>query len=148
MGLHRHWGSCSKYETAPPTVVICKTCGSDPAVKPKREPPQNPNPEFYTLRRAERVGKFLLLMIRYHGCTNYEGDKILVFEDTDLTDLINQGSIDPHFCNNKKYKSPIARFIPTEKGWFMAKDFCKSMNDLGQIKKKDAFIKNSIVGEK
>ena len=36
-----------------------------------------------------------------------------------LEDLINQKTIDPHFSDNYKYHSPVARFEPTEEGWEM-----------------------------
>ena len=76
----------------------------------------NPNPKNYTILRNRVIGRRLLLEIQYHDCTNYEGKKILIFECT-LVDLIKQKLIDPHFCENKDYFSPIARFEPTEEGW-------------------------------
>ena len=93
----------------------------------------NPNPKNYKIKKFFKYGKhksdghYLVVKIRYHGCTNFEGDKILVYEDARLTDLIGQGSIDPHFSNNKKYFSPIARFVPTKEGWDMANTFCFAM---------------------
>ena len=42
-------------------------------------------------------------------------------------ELIKQGKdvgIDPHFSDNKKYHSPIARFEPTDRGWEMALTLC------------------------
>lgn len=80
--------------------------------------------------KATGLGKFLLLEIQYPDCTNYEGRKILVFEDTALIELTRQGSIDPHFSNNPRFKSPMARFEPTAKGWNNAIKFCILMGNL------------------
>jgi len=66
-------------------------------------------------------------MINYPDCNNYEGNKILVFEGIKYIKLYEQGSIDPHFSDNKKFHSPIARFEPTDKGWSMAVELCKTL---------------------
>ena len=87
----------------------------------------NPDPNNYKIEKAEEVGKFLIIKLRYPNCTNYEGNKILVYQNTTLIDLINQKLIDPHFSDTKGFKSPIARFIPTEGGWAMARKFCEAM---------------------
>jgi hypothetical protein len=83
------------------------------------KPLPNPNPNNYKIIRQEQVGDYLVVKIKYLDCTNYEGDKIMVYK-CHIEDLINQGSIDPHFSENKNYHSPIARFEPTKKGWDMA----------------------------
>lgn len=83
-------------------------------------PSGNPDPFNYTIVESVQKNNFVLLKIRYHGCTNYEGLKILLFKDVFLHDLLNQTSIDPHFSDNNSYHSPIARFEPTNFGWNMA----------------------------
>lgn len=83
----------------------------------------NPDPNNYKILSHWSCGKFLVIKIKYPDCNNYEGKKILVYKNTTLEDLIKQKSIDPHFSNNKKYKSPIARFEPTDEGLRMALDF-------------------------
>ena len=88
----------------------------------------NPDPKNYTILQAEQQGRFLILKLKYSGCTNYEGTKILVYKDVSLIDLVNQKSIDPHFCNNSKFHSPIARFIPTNEGWNMAETLCRGLS--------------------
>lgn len=96
----------------------------------------NPNPFKYKFKRTRRFGKatglghYLLIEVNYPNCTNYEGNKILIYEDVKLIDLTRQGSIDPHFSNSKKFHSPIARFVPTKKGWEMACRFCMLMGNL------------------
>lgn len=83
----------------------------------------NPNPENYKILRSERVTKNLVIEIQYLDCKNYEGRKILVFENCTLKDLEEQRFIDPHFLEDKKYHSPVARFEPTQRGWEAALKF-------------------------
>lgn len=63
---------------------------------------------------------YCVLMINYPNCTNYEGNKILVY-NYPLHIIERLNNIDPHFCEN--CISPIARFEPTEQGWDNAIDF-------------------------
>lgn len=92
--------------------------------EPKRTP--NPDPMRYTILQSEQVGKYCVLTIQYHGCLNYEGQKILVYEAW-LEELKNQPALDPHFSENTEYYSPIARFEPTVTGWKNAITFCKAI---------------------
>jgi hypothetical protein len=91
----------------------------------KEIPDGNPDPARYEILKSEIVYNFLVILIHYPNCTNYEGKKVLVFRDVRLADLIKQKLIDPHFSENKKYYSPIARFEPTDVGWDNAISFCK-----------------------
>ena len=50
-----------------------------------------------------------------------------------LLKLKGQKSIDPHFSENKKFFSPIARFEPTLEGEEMAIRMCESMKDYGRL---------------
>lgn len=77
----------------------------------------NPVPANYEIVRTLKIGKCAILELRYPDCTNYEGRKILLFENTHPT-IITKGPIDPHFTADSR--SPIARFEPTERGWNMA----------------------------
>jgi hypothetical protein len=79
-----------------------------------------PDPSKYTIKFHRQIGKSLVCFINYPDCKNYEGNKILVFNDCALDDLLSQGKIDPHFSNNPIWKSPFARFEPTRNGWDMA----------------------------
>jgi len=88
-----------------------------------------PDPKNYKILKAEQINKFLVLVIKYPNCTNYEGDKILVYEDVTINELTERSKkygLDPHFFDDKKYLTPIARFEPTDKGWEYAIRFCKS----------------------
>lgn len=81
--------------------------------------PGNPNPFNYQIIKTKQIKNFAILMIKYPECKNYEGNKILVFKDISIEDLRQRISIDPHFCEDKQ-NSPIARFVPTDEGWFLA----------------------------
>jgi hypothetical protein len=87
----------------------------------------NPDPSKYTILTCYYFGTFMLLYLSYEGCTNFEGKKILVFRNITLMDLETQGFIDPHFSDSKTVHHPIARFLPTEEGLRMAKEFCTQM---------------------
>jgi hypothetical protein len=89
----------------------------------------NPDPANYKIIKSEQRGRFLVLMIHYPDCTNYEGKKILVFRDVTPLDLLNQKIIDPHFFKSSNVKSPVARFEPTDDGWGMALRFSTTENN-------------------
>jgi hypothetical protein len=71
----------------------------------------------------------LILKVNYPGCVTFEGNKILVFKDVDPIDLLNQKVLDPHFFQNDKIASPIARFRPSDEGWKLAVQFAHMVND-------------------
>jgi hypothetical protein len=88
----------------------------------------NPNPKNCCISQSIRVGRFLIVEINYPDCTNFEGKKILVYLDLTLEEFLTQKNgtgIDPHFSNNPKILSPIARFVPTKEGWSMAIHFAQ-----------------------
>ena len=89
---------------------------------------KNPHPDRYKIIRSKKIGNFLILDIKYDGCTNYEGRKVLVFKDTTLNDLKVQKLIDPHFSDEGGYRHPVARFVPTPYGWNMAKAVAEAMS--------------------
>ncbi len=89
----------------------------------------SPDPSDYTIINAKTINNFLLLKIHYTKATNFSGFKILVFKDTTLNNIlkVNKYIIDPHFSENEKYISPIARFEPNEAGWEMAIKLCNTI---------------------
>jgi len=87
--------------------------------KPVEVVDNNPNPFKYKIEKVLEHGGYLLLLINYPDCTNYEGNKILLFKDCTLAALEKQSGIDPHFSSDIRYHSPIARFEPTSFGWMM-----------------------------
>lgn len=86
----------------------------------------NPDPSDYKIVKVHEQNGFTIMLINYPNCTNYEGNKILVFE-AKLIDIINQKMIDPHFFDSNKQISPIARFVPSDKGWQMALSFVRTL---------------------
>jgi hypothetical protein len=90
--------------------------------------PPNPNPKNYKILNSWYVEEYLVLRIKYPDCANYEGEKILVFYNVSIEDLEKQGSIDPHFSDNKNMISPIARFEPTRRGESMANILCQELH--------------------
>jgi hypothetical protein len=73
------------------------------------------------------VGRYLLVQVRYPDCTNYEGNKILLYENCTVNQLVAQGSLDPHFSENTDYHTPVARFAPTNEWWGRAKKMIARM---------------------
>lgn len=84
-------------------------------------PNPNPNPKNYRIDYAEHIGAHLVVGVVYPDCTNYEGRKIMVFANLTLAQLMNQKWIDPHFCDNPAFHSPVARFEPTDRGRKLAR---------------------------
>lgn len=103
---------------------------------PKVHSPQttnvNPDPKNFYIKRTFDLGEYTVVKVRYVGCTNYEGDKILVFK-LHWQVVTNLKTLDPHFSKEKPDISPIARFVPTQQGWDMAVNFVKMLNH-GQSK--------------
>lgn len=77
----------------------------------------NPDPSNWSIVKHKQIGHWLIVKINYHDCINYEGNKILVFKETNIVKLKIQEKIDPHFSESKNFKSPVARFEPTKEGW-------------------------------
>lgn len=88
----------------------------------------NPDPLNYQIIDYQQIGVFLIVKINYPDCTNYEGDKILVFKGVSLSKLESQKFIDPHFSTNKRFAHPCARFEPTKWGWNAAIKFAKTLS--------------------
>lgn len=80
----------------------------------------NPDASNYEILKHKYVNNYLIILINYPDCINYEGNKILVFENCTMKQLEKQELIDPHFSDNDEFFSPIARFEPTKRGWKMA----------------------------
>ena len=108
--------SNSSFDTTPPNLAP-----TAPTVRPG-----NPNPANYDILIQKDFPNFSILLIRYPDCKNYEGNKILVFRKKDVVRMKEQKLIDPHFCDNKKFASPVARFEPTTEGMKMAEFFVQN----------------------
>lgn len=75
------------------------------------------DPFKFTILRTAHNGGLTLAEINYHGCTNYEGRKVLLLKRT-LKELVASESLDPHFLDNHE-NGLLARYVPTEEGWEM-----------------------------
>ena len=94
-------------------------------VTPTQSALPNPDPYNWKILEHWQIGRFLVVKINYPNCVNYEGTKIMVYEGCNLETLKKQTTIDPHFSNNQRFFSPIARFVPTDKGLEMALAFVR-----------------------
>ncbi len=84
----------------------------------------NPNPKNFKVINITKVNGYTIMHVNYPDCTNYEGDKIMVYDKNfDVKILLAIKRLDPHFFNAGD--SPIARFEPTERGWNMAISFAE-----------------------
>ena len=81
---------------------------------------QQPDPSNYELLSHVHVGSHLVVKIRYPDCSNYEGEKILLYSNITLDELLEHNALDPHFCDREDCISPVARFEPTVYGWKLA----------------------------
>lgn len=77
-------------------------------------PDRNPDPERFNVERTHTVGSYVCAMIDYVNCTNFEGKKIIVFENSVAEDVWTAKNIDPHFMEEGNI---IARFRPDDEGW-------------------------------
>jgi hypothetical protein len=83
----------------------------------------NPDPRKFTILEALEIGKLMIIKVKYPDAKNFEGEKIMVYENVKAVDFMNARELDPHFFDAPGIKSPIARFTPTKEGWEMAKIF-------------------------
>ena len=91
----------------------------------------NPDPKNFKILRSVKAGRYVTVMVNYPDCTNYEGNKVLVFSDLTQDQIGLLKSIDPHFCEGD-HPSPIARFEPTADGWDMSITFINTLNNKEQ----------------
>ena len=80
---------------------------------PYAVPDSNPDPANFTIHSELKLGEYLVMLVQYPNCTNYEGQKLLVYSgfksSKELLKKTN-GKLDPHF--SEEGVSPIARFKP------------------------------------
>jgi hypothetical protein len=88
----------------------------------------NPDPENFKILEALEIGNLMVIKVQYPDAKNFEGIKIMVYENVKPIDFMNTRELDPHFFNDTGIKSPIARFKPNKEGWEMAKAFANAWN--------------------
>ena len=72
----------------------------------------NPNPKDFVIETVFHGKRGCVLRVRYPGCTNFEGRKILVFMDKrEALKAEENGLLDPHFLQSGGL---LARFRPDQ----------------------------------
>jgi hypothetical protein len=95
---------------------------------------RTPNPDVFEVMEVEQVGQHLVVKVRYSSCTkcSFDAQKVMVFFDAKVKDVIYWKRIDPHFQNppavddRKVAPSPRARFPADDAGWDDALEFARS----------------------
>lgn len=83
-------------------------------------PAPNPDPTKWDIVEAISYNNAYILLVRYFGCTNYEGLKVMVYRGKfPGVNTLKNKSLDPHFQPGDN--SPIARFKPDIEGLKLAK---------------------------
>ena len=80
-----------------------------------------PNPKNFKIKVMVELEN-TYVEINYPDCSNYEGDKVMVFEGRVAERLLSSSEIDPHFSEGF---SPLARFSPTAIGKSLAMQLAK-----------------------
>ena len=96
---------------------------------PIKESSPNPNPFKYTLKGYYKSGNYLVTVLKYAGCTSYNGLKILVWNTSKfdvMTHISANKPIDPHFLQENP--ALIARFPASMSGYKDAQVFVELLN--------------------
>lgn len=107
-------GSHGRYDS-------CCDCPPQPRQQPQLP---NPDPANFVIEKIEQAGRFVIVLARYPDCTNFEGRKVMVYEDQTVERIRRRKRLDPHFADSSD--APAARFRPTDEGWKRAVAFCRS----------------------
>jgi len=87
-----------------------KSCWSSPYAVTNSAP----DPENFKIIEEYLIGDYLVLHVNYPNCTNYEGNKCMVYQtygqSSEKILEVNQGKLDPHFSS--ELYSPVMRFNP------------------------------------
>jgi len=97
--------------------------------------PATPDSENYDIIRNEIIGPHLVLEVQYPNCEKcaYEGRKVLVLLNVNLSAALRWKRIDPHFRNPQDSReqdprsapAPSARFPASNGGWEDARAFAR-----------------------
>jgi hypothetical protein len=95
--------------------------------------PPNPDPKQFTIIDVITHGQFVVAMVYYRECTNFEGKKILLIKapiDSDPVFWIYRLKVlDPHFSDvGTDGSTMIARFRPTRRYWKVAVKLAKELS--------------------
>lgn len=81
----------------------------------------------FTIKKVERSGDNCLALINYPNCSEFKGDKLILFKDMSREKLAKMKSIDPHFLGSNNI---VARFRPTEEGWSLGRVCLQQLSQL------------------
>lgn len=79
----------------------------------------NPDPKNFKILDSIFHEGYALLLVQYPNCTNYEGKKILLYDNTTEQQVRSWRTIDPHFGG--KPGNLIARLRPDRDGMAIAR---------------------------
>lgn len=106
-------------------LSIGKRCWTNPS-EPAAVAP-NPDPSRFKILNHYEYNGWTIVKVFYEGCTNFEGNKVLVFDETYAVVVAKSArGMDPHFSSSGL--SPVARFEPTTRGWHLAQKFVHSLD--------------------
>ncbi len=80
--------------------------------------PPEPNPAKYEILREAVINGKSVLLVRYPGCTTFDGTKLLLLKHK--WNINSKVKLDPHLLGGNH--PVIARFEPTDLGWTMARE--------------------------
>ena len=73
----------------------------------------------YNVIRHHEEGRFLVIHVDFQSAVY--GEKVLVFKNASLVDLMNQKEINPRIGeSDDSFIRPIADFFANEEGWLLA----------------------------
>jgi hypothetical protein len=105
-------------------INLFSSCSCNPGSKPagfaysdRAAQNTNPDPRHFSIEKITKVGKHVVVRVRYPNCQNYEGEKVLLIRNTTEKQVRAATFLDPHFCESSIHLTPFARFEPTEAGW-------------------------------
>ena len=90
---------------------LSRKCSSSPYAVDN----SNPDPKNFIIVNEKEHRGYLILLVKYPNCTNYEGKKLLVYEGFKSSKELlehNNNKLDPHFSDT--VGSPMARFRPRQ----------------------------------
>jgi len=110
------------------------SCSSHPSNRYRYEStPVTPDAKNYSIEDVARVGRNLVMKVKYPNCSScaYEGTKVLVFLKVTELEALKWKEIDPHFRDPKRTMaarapSPAARFPASNEGWNDAVEYAKT----------------------
>jgi hypothetical protein len=90
-----------------------------------------PDPWKFSIVSIEQVGGMSIVIAHYPDAKNFNGIKVLVFENTSPDEIRERVSLEPHFLDDSTAnKGLVARFRPTEHGMWLARTFAKMKGEM------------------